>query len=411
MSKNETRKVYVLFTGQVRTPDLFKKSLTELFELRKEGAIEKVILSTWKSENFDIDSEYITVLESEPIAETGVGNYKAQMKHYIEGLNFIYKCSKDSFVLKTRPDVHISKEFIKKVINLDLSIDGKFTKIFNCKIWVPWFEITKPFYLEDAYFFGEYNDMLKLYNLSNIYTRNNLGQGITHIRRFSFPFLDYFPTLAKFINNNYGLSTNLGTNYNLDQLPHAQRKYIVNLLATYYFIVKTYFIVFSEKDAIFFSSKKDPSVGRPFIANNKKLDRYLSLSENNTNKYNNIFFCLKPDFDFHWLNNLINGNFNYDPISEEISWELNKILKTTTSFYFYKKGRDLKKKHFLEDAAKMYEYAIKHNNKFAWYYYELGETLAKLGRINQAIEAYKQAINIQPHSSLYRDSLEKILNT
>ena len=135
------------------------------------------------------------------------------------------------------------------------------------------------------------------------------------------------------------------------------------------------------------------------------------MSENNTNKYNNIFSNFKLDFDFHWLNNLINGNFNYDPISEEISWELNKILKTTTSFYFYKKGRDLKKKHFLEDAAKMYEYAIKHNNKFAWYYYELGETLAKLGRINQAIEAYKQAINIQPHSSLYRDSLGKILNT
>lgn len=413
MSKNQ-RKIYVLFTGQLRTPALFERSLADLLELQAEGFIEGVIFSTWKGElrraGFAVEKNLI-VIESELIADTGTGNYKAQMKHYIEGLNYIYKFSKDCFVLKTRPDVHISKEFIKKIINLNLNIDIKFTKIFNYKIWVPWFEITKPFCLEDAYFFGEYNDMLKLYNLSNIYTRNNLGQGITHIRRFSFPFLDYFPTLAKFINNNYGLSKNLGTNYNLDQLPHAQRKYIVNLLVTYYFIVKTYFIVFSEKDAIFFSSKKDPSVGRPFIANNKKLDRNLSLSENNTNKYNNIFSNFKLDFDFHWLNNLINGNFNYDPISEEISWELYKILKTTTSFYFYKKGRDLKKKHFLEDAAKMYEYAIKHNNKFAWYYYELGETLTKLGRINQAIEAYKQAINIQPHSSLFRDSLGKILNT
>lgn len=326
MSKNQ-RKIYVLFTGQLRTPALFERSLADLLELQAEGFIEGVIFSTWKGElrraGFTVEKNLI-VIESELIADTGTGNYKAQMKHYIEGLNYIYKFSKDCFVLKTRPDIHISKEFIKKIINLNLNIDRKLTKIFNYKIWVSWFEITKPFYLEDSYFFGEINDMFKLYNLSSIYTRKNLGQGITHIRRFSFPFLDYFPILAEFINNKSALSTNLGTNYNLDKLPHTQRKYIVNLLATYYFILKNYFIVISEKDAIFFSSKEDASVGRLFIVNNKKLDPSLSLSENNTDKYI-IFANLKVDFDFDWLNNLIDGNFNDDPISQEIYWELNKI--------------------------------------------------------------------------------------
>ena len=63
------------------------------------------------------------------------------------------------------------------------------------------------------------------------------------------------------------------------------------------------------------------------------------------------------------------------------------MLNTRTSFYFYQKGRYLKRKCLLEDAVEMYKYAVKHNHKFAWCYYELGETLTKLGRINQAVEA------------------------
>jgi tetratricopeptide (TPR) repeat protein len=86
--------------------------------------------------------------------------------------------------------------------------------------------------------------------------------------------------------------------------------------------------------------------------------------------------------------------------------ELNKMLEIRTSFYFYKTARYLKRKNLLEDAAQMYECAIKHNYNFAWYYYELAETLTKLGRIEKAIEAYKQGINIRPNSPFLHDSSE-----
>lgn len=413
MSTNETRKIYILFTGQLRNTDLFNQSLAELFELKAEGIIEEIIFSTWRDEylqkNCDMNKDLV-VIESDFIKNTGHGNYIAQMKHYIEGLMFIHKFSQKCFVLKTRTDIYINKKFLKKLIDFDFNIGENFTKIFQHKIWVPWFEITKPFYLEDSYFFGEINDMFKLYNLSKIYTWENLEQGITHIRRFSFPFLNYFPIVEEFVNNKYGLSTNILENYKLDLLPQEQEEYIINLLATYYFIMKTYFVVDSDNNAIFFSDKQNgtASGGRPLIKNNKKLDPNLSLSENNTKNF--ALLNIKVDYDFDWLNNLIKGKFNYDPISQSIALELNKMLQQKTSFYFYKKANSCVKKGKLDEAINMYKSAIKHNNSFAWYYYYLGTVLEKTSRTDEAVEAYKIAISMNPNSSSFHDSLKKLID-
>ena len=65
MSTNETRKIYILFTGQLRNTDLFNQSLAELFELKAEGIIEEIIFSTWRDEylqkNCDMNKDLVVI--------------------------------------------------------------------------------------------------------------------------------------------------------------------------------------------------------------------------------------------------------------------------------------------------------------------------------------------------------------
>jgi|688.fasta_scaffold644488_2 hypothetical protein len=62
MSTNETRKIYILFTGQLRNTDLFNQSLAELFELKAEGIIEEIIFSTWRVICINLRSNIIIAL-------------------------------------------------------------------------------------------------------------------------------------------------------------------------------------------------------------------------------------------------------------------------------------------------------------------------------------------------------------
>jgi tetratricopeptide (TPR) repeat protein len=58
----------------------------------------------------------------------------------------------------------------------------------------------------------------------------------------------------------------------------------------------------------------------------------------------------------------------------------------------------------------MYKSAIKHNNSFAWYYYYLGTVLEKTSKTDEAVEAYKIAISMNPNSSSFHDSLKKLID-
>ena len=213
---NNIAPIDVVICGVIRTPDLFKKSIETLNSLKKEGIVSKIIFSTWKGEiekypdmeDFLNKNNTIIVEDKEP-ENPGLGNVWNQMKSLENGLE---KASHDKFVLKSRPDLFIKPDFIKFLASsldkLKISAPLPEGNVFKYKIWVPWFELTQPFYIADECFFGHYDDIKKLVNYDSYYDKyTSTICGIVHIRRFLQPFAEKYPQLIKFVDNykNEGL--------------------------------------------------------------------------------------------------------------------------------------------------------------------------------------------------------------
>lgn len=78
----------------------------------------------------------------------------------------------------------------------------------------------------------------------------------------------------------------------------------------------------------------------------------------------------------------------------------NQKPKTMTTSYF-STANQLKQKGQLSEAVTYYYQAIEQNPKFHLYHHNLGETLAKLGRFEEAIASFQRAIDISPNGSSY----------
>ena len=63
-------------------------------------------------------------------------------------------------------------------------------------------------------------------------------------------------------------------------------------------------------------------------------------------------------------------------------------------------GRNFQRKGRLGEAITSYQKAIETSPLFSWSYFYLGEALAKSEKVNDAIDAYKQAIRLNPNSVL-----------
>jgi len=201
------KKVDVLFTGLIRKNEVFKKSIKDLTLMRKKGVVDKIILSTWDYE-VENNPEMVKFLEKNKVLVIGskepkyfsFGTIGQQMKAMETGLK---KISSNKFVLKTRTDIYINPNFLRMLFKekeelLKIINHLPNGNIFKYKIWIPWFEITKPFYISDECFFGYHQDMEKLINYDLMYDKKyNLGKGISHIRRFIHPFLEKYPILFK----------------------------------------------------------------------------------------------------------------------------------------------------------------------------------------------------------------------
>ena len=207
ITKTKIDPVDIVFCGLVREKDLFKKSIEDMVLLRKEGLIDNIILSTWEGEIEKspeiipfLEKNKVRVLKTPELKDKGNGNIWCQMKSLEEGLKVI---GPDKFVLKTRTDIFININFLRKLFSLKkelLKIRKNIPKgnIFKYRVWAPWFELTRPFFMGDECFFGHHHDMSLLYNYDCSYdTEYGLSGDRAHIRRFIHPFLEDYPILYK----------------------------------------------------------------------------------------------------------------------------------------------------------------------------------------------------------------------
>ncbi|MDB3972306.1 hypothetical protein N9400_02595 [Candidatus Thioglobus sp.] len=239
--------INVIFTGLIRTDNRFKNSINDLLELRKKGLINQIILSTWIDEldNYQglkgfLKNNNIQILESVPPSSCK-GSFLHQSRSLHLGLDAIK--DRDLMIFKTRADLYVEKIYLEKILNLDLNISIHLSHVFEKRVWLPWFEITKPFYLADECFLATYNDSKKLVNYNMIYdVHYNIDSGVSHIRRFVEPFLPVYPIFEVYLN--YLGTTAHGTNLRfkvLNELVNDEdyRKF----LKLYYFVIKNYFYI------------------------------------------------------------------------------------------------------------------------------------------------------------------------
>ncbi len=199
------KKISVVITGQIKSSETFLNSIKEFVALKEEGVIDEIILSTWQTELDrqgrelieQISENLIVITPTPPKVNSGSAFY--QMKSFHFGLNEVV--NKNNFIFKSRPDLLILREDLKNIFKKNYNIDSTRSPFKN-KIWIPWFEISKPFYLADECFFCSYSDAVKLYNYNTIYDNYyNIDAGISHIRRFYDPFIGTYPEFENFFLN------------------------------------------------------------------------------------------------------------------------------------------------------------------------------------------------------------------
>jgi hypothetical protein len=203
------RPVDILFLGLVREQKMFKKSILDFSRMRKNGLINNIIFSTWDYEPKNhpeffkfLKENNVKILANKEPEDRGTGNIWCQMKSLQVGLDNI---DEDRFVLKTRSDVYIQPEFLKKLFEEKDSL-LKITKslpkgnIFKYKIWTHYFVLNVPFHMGEECFFGNRDDLRRLINYDKAYDEEyKVGGAVSHIRRMIHPFINDYPILKRFL--------------------------------------------------------------------------------------------------------------------------------------------------------------------------------------------------------------------
>lgn len=323
----------LLFTGQVKSKEVvnplavFNKSLEDALALQESGELDGVIWSTWEHEEEEFVKTKLlqvprglnfTCISQPSLEDNGLGNIKAQMSTFNSGVylaNEVY--SEDCLILKSRPDGYIKPDFIKKVLNLDYSLSSD-AKILPHKIWTPWFNMLKPFYLEDSFFASKASSMTKLHNTDGMFVYEKMGQGISHIRRFIYPFLDSYPILKKYISNHLGATFELQRNYSLEGVQGDTLDYFTELYATYYHILDKFFIIKEDGDSITHYSWHE----HPFERRFRDELSFTYNSHPSSGDSGGLIYV----YNKKWLSKLLSGEFNHDEFSSLI-FEKSQRLK------------------------------------------------------------------------------------
>lgn len=314
--------IYILITGLLR---LNKRFLKTLNDMEKNGRVLKVIFVTWVGEPRKMKNlskfKKLKILECSKLKDNGDGNHKAQNLHYRTGLKYIKSISGDSedyYILKTRTDVYINPHFLNNIANFNYKINNG--KYLNYKLWVPWAHIQKPFYLEDAIFYSHKETMEKLIysdKSQEKFIRNKIAQGISHVRRFFPPFIEYNKEFTKIILENKDNVFKMSQKKQLKAILNNESGKL--MIRVYREILKKYFIVYTKN--------KDSIVFRPWNTmnhkNNKKINLILTYNNLPSNK------TLKGYSKF---NVELKGNVIVKTSPNNILWRLKNEIKKQQNF-------------------------------------------------------------------------------
>ena len=234
----------LIITGQDKIPKRFQENLEIAQDLISENCVSKVIYSTSPDRDISFipQNDNFAVLRTQ--CDPGPRNYKIQTHQLSVGLNLL---DDEDIVLKTRPDVLIQKDLIEKVFSYVRSskVNCLRTKLSH-KVWYPWYDATKPFYVADECFGGKVKDLKLFIN----YRKYPLFDGITHVRRSIEPFRSYEP-LKDYLASEYIFDLDCYDRINKVKQFLNNDDYL-EYISCYYFILNKYFYIHSPLGKINF---------------------------------------------------------------------------------------------------------------------------------------------------------------
>ncbi|MEK6858824.1 MAG: hypothetical protein AABX53_02850 [Nanoarchaeota archaeon] len=354
--------ITVLFTGLIREYEVFKKSLEDLAQLKKEGFVDTIMLATRIGEpakHPDMHEAFkqagVVIIEAEdPALNENSPYYQGkdfiwrQMKGLEVGLTHI---AKGTFVLKTRSDTYIEPQFIKKLATEKetlLKITKNLPKgnVFKCKVWVPWFELTKPFFMADECFFGLKEDLEKLYNYNKDYfEKYDLGTDVHHVMRFIEPFLAKYPfftssmsryrkdrAMKNFLKRNFPKMYEQLKHFSFIKKASERNRFAIlnarledqdylDLLAAYYYVLYSHFYIdlVSFPDQIVF---RDFYKGVLPRSDKKNAEKNFSVEKVRFPGSGMLYF-----YEQGFVNALLEGKLEKTPLQEQLTEGLRRFEK------------------------------------------------------------------------------------
>jgi len=158
-------KKYIILNGQNKVPDNFVESSKVLNNLLENNFIDSVIITTWRDDinNIIKESENFKILTVEkPKKGLGLGNIWAQMIQYESAIKYIKNKEnnlEDVYILRSRPDIFIKEIFIKEIFKNFIK-NKQETGLFKSKVWISYFDISKPFYMAGDCWGGHILDII-----------------------------------------------------------------------------------------------------------------------------------------------------------------------------------------------------------------------------------------------------------
>tara|TARA_B100000029_G_C17575676_1_gene958087 strand:- start:1584 stop:2609 length:1026 start_codon:yes stop_codon:yes gene_type:complete len=283
----------VIITGKILDQNFFKDLIRKVIILKKKSYVEEIILSIWEDQF--INTEILNILNFNKIKV--IKNKKIKLKHSFEYQAHTLKKgllkikNRKRLIIKLRTDLKINIKDIKELSKLDFKVYAK-EKILKTKIWIPYFEITKPLYIADEILISDFNN-LKFLSINKFYYGTKyFDTGVTHINWYLKLFINRYKSLKTF-KNKFGKSYHFNFTRFYKLKKNINNNLFLILLKDYYEIINKYFIVGLKNNNDFELNRKTINFHKKRTKinfNNFNLDKIFSRKNANV-QYSGHLFC------------------------------------------------------------------------------------------------------------------------
>lgn len=314
----------IILTGKILDEIQFKKLINKIIKLKNENKIDQIILSIWKNQILSKEVIFFLKKNDIDIIRNKTKKFSCSFKYqsYLlkNGLRKIK--NKRVLIVKLRNDINFELDQISRLSKLNFKIFNK-KKLLSHKIWVPYFEITKPFYIADEIIVTNYINFKKITSFKKYYGDSFFDTGQTHINWYLGLFIKKFHIFDTYIKH-FGKSYHFNSNrfFYLDKLINNQE--YLKILLQYYKILNEYFIVGSN------------------------LKKNFSLNKNTINFFNQNFMINFQNQTINDIFSITNSHVKYSGHifsrnNNDIKKLIKLVIKQIFKFHSKKLFRDKKK--------------------------------------------------------------------